>query len=215
MFSGIIEHLGVVAAVEPDASGKILTIESGPLAEEAIPGDSLAVNGVCLTALCVQDQCYRLQVVGETLSKTNLGELKKGDVVNLERPLKADGRLHGHWVLGHVDATTLVSAVQSRPEGVLMSFALNSGISPFLVPRGSVTIDGVSLTVAGLGQDGNSFSCALIGFTLEHTTLGQVKSGSKVNVETDIIGKYVVGARRAQGEGPKDISASRLRELGY
>ena len=213
MFSGIIEYLGTVSAAARLGGGKSFTIESGPLAEDARAGDSLAVNGVCLTATSVERGAIRVEAVTETLAKTNLGGLVVGGRVNLERPVAAGGRLHGHIVQGHVDSTTTVSAIRRLDESVLMEFALNDEIAPCIVGRGSVAVDGVSLTVARL--DEQSFTVSLIGFTLDHTTLGMCRIGDTLNVETDIIGKYVVAALERTRPAAGTLTEGKLRGWGY
>ena len=152
MFSGIIEYLGTISAVTAMGRGKKMAVEAGPLMQGVRPGDSIAVNGVCLTVTSVTEQALELEAAAETLSKTNLGELTAGNRVNLERPVPAGGRIHGHWVLGHVDSTTRIARIQRLPESLLMSFELNDEIRPFIVARGSVAVDGVSLTAARLDE---------------------------------------------------------------
>ena len=192
---------------------KTFAIETGPLSEDARPGDSLAVNGVCLTAIEVVSGGVTVEAVTETLEKTNLGGLTVGSKVNLERPLQAGGRLHGHMVQGHVDAATRVLRVKALQESKLIEFALNDEIAPFIVGRGSVAVDGVSLTVARL--DKRAFTVSAIGFTLSHTTLGLYRGGEVVNVETDIIGKYVVAALQRTSGAASEITEDKLRTWGY
>lgn len=213
MFSGIIEYLGAVSALGVIGGGRLLSIEAGALADGMSPGDSLCVNGVCLTATAIERQVVRLEAVSETLEKTNLGALKVGARVNLERPLTVAGRLHGHLVQGHVDATTTVVSVRRLSESVLMEFALGKQIAPFIVGRGSVAVDGVSLTVARLGE--GSFTVSLIGFTRSGTTLGMRSAGDIVNVETDIIGKYVVASLERARTAGVTLSEDKLRTWGY
>ena len=213
MFSGIIEYLGTLSAVASLGGGKRLDLEAGPLAAATRPGDSISVNGVCLTATAVQGSLIRAEAVTETLSKSNLGELGPGSRVNLERPLEAGGRIHGHWVLGHVDATARISRIEKLAESRLMSFELVEEIRPFIVPRASVAVDGVSLTVARLERE--VFTCSLIGFTLSHTTLGLSGVGQKVNIETDIIGKYVFSALGRLGLAGEKITEEKLRNWGF
>ena len=213
MFSGIIEYLGTVSAVTGMGRGKKMALEAGPLMHGMRPGDSIAVNGVCLTVISVTEQALEVEAAAETLSKTNLGELTGGSRVNLERPVPAGGRIHGHWVLGHVDSTTRVARIQRLPESLLMSFELNDEIKPFIVARGSVAVDGVSLTAARL--DESTFTCSLIGYTLSHTNLSVRGVGQRVNVETDIIGKYVVKALGKTMQGGGKITEDKLRNWGY
>jgi riboflavin synthase len=213
MFSGIIEYLGTVSALGKLGGGRSLAIEAGPLADGMKPGDSLAVNGVCLTATAVERELVRLEAVSETMQKTNLGALKVGAKVNLERALAVGGRLDGHIVQGHVDATTTVAGVHRLTESVLMEFALNEQIAPFIVGRGSVAVDGVSLTVARIGE--KSFTVSLVGFTWSQTTLGMRSSGDMVNVETDIIGKYVVASLERKSSAGQTLTEDKLRGWGY
>ena len=213
MFCGIIEYLGTVSSVRALGLGRSLTIEAGVLAAETRPGDSLAVNGVCLTATAVKGKLVETEAVAETLTKTNLGSLSSGSRVNLERPLAAGGRIHGHLVQGHVDTVTRVASLEKLPESVLIGFAITDEIRPFVVERGSVAVDGVSLSVARL--DESKFTCSLIGYTLEHTTLGQAGRGTLVNIETDIIGKYVMSALKRTGAAGAGISEEKLRGWGY
>jgi len=212
MFTGIIEHVGSVTAVTPAGGSKVLAIGAGALVEGVKPGDSIAVNGACLTVTGLRGGKIEVEATAETLEKTNLGGLAAGGRVNLERPLTADGRLHGHLVQGHVDTTTRVVDLKKGSEGVLASFSLPAELDKYIVPRGSVAVDGVSLTVARLARD--VFSCALINFTLKHTTLGRIKVGTEVNLETDIIGKYVAAALERL-ELPRNLSAVKLRDWGY
>lgn len=176
MFSGIIEHLGTVSAVTGMGQGKKMAIKAGHLVQGTRPGDSIAVNGVCLTVISVNESLLEVEAVAETLSKTNLGELTRGSRVNLERSLQAEGRIHGHWVLGHVDTATRIAGIQRLPESVLMSFEFNDEIRPFIMARGSIAVDGVSLTVARL--DESTFTCSLISYTLSHTNLGYGSSAT-------------------------------------
>ncbi len=213
MFSGIIEYLGIVSAVTGMGQGKKMAIEAGHLVQGTRPGDSIAVNGVCLTVISVNERVLEVEAVAETLSKTNLGELIRSSRVNLERPLQAEGRIHGHWVLGHVDTTTRIAGIQRLPESVLMSFELNDEIRPFIMARGSIAVDGVSLTVARL--DESTFTCSLISYTLSHTNLGKREVGQRVNIETDIIGKYVVRTLGRMGQGGSGITEDKLRNWGY
>lgn len=213
MFSGIIEYLGIVSAVTGMGQGKKMAIEAGHLIQGTRPGDSIAVNGVCLTVTSVNERVLEVEAVAETLSKTNLGELIRSSRVNLERPLQAEGRIHGHWILGHVDTTTRIAGIQRLPESVLMSFELNDEIRPFIMARGSIAVDGVSLTVARL--DESTFTCSLISYTLSHTNLGKREVGQRVNIETDIIGKYVVRTLGKIGQGGSGITEDKLRNWGY
>ena len=188
MFTGIVAHKGSVVDVADDAEVSRLTVEAGLLADLTV-GDSIAVNGVCLTAVAVQDSRIDVEVVRETLSRSNLGALQPGDPVNLERPMPAQGRFDGHIVQGHVDGVGTVSQVVSDGDDRRLTIRVPTGLARFIVEKGSITVDGVSLTVTGVGSD--QFEVALIPHTLEVTTLGLRKEGDPVNLEVDIIAKYV------------------------
>jgi riboflavin synthase len=188
MFTGIVAHKGSVVDVEDDALVRRLTVEAGLLADLTV-GDSIAVNGVCLTAVAVQDSRIDVEVVRETLSRSNLGAVQPGDPVNLERPMSAQGRFDGHIVQGHVDGVGTVSQVVSDGDDRRLTIRVPTGLARFIVEKGSITVDGVSLTVTGVGSD--QFEVALIPHTLEVTTLGLRKEGDPVNLEVDIIAKYV------------------------
>jgi len=188
MFTGIVAHKGTVVDVVDEAGVRRLTVEAGLLADLTV-GDSIAVNGVCLTAVAVQDSRIDVEVVRETLSRSNLGAVQPGDPVNLERPMSAQGRFDGHIVQGHVDGVGTVSQVVSDGDDRRLTIRVPTGLARFIVEKGSITVDGVSLTVTGVGSD--QFEVALIPHTLEVTTLGLRKEGDPVNLEVDIIAKYV------------------------
>ncbi len=188
MFTGIVAHKGSVVDVDDDAGVRRLTVEAGPLADLAV-GDSIAVNGVCLTAVAVQGSTIDLEVVHETLSRSSLGAIQAGDPVNLERPMPAQGRFDGHIVQGHVDGVGTVIGVANGGEERRLTIQVPAGMARFIVEKGSITVDGVSLTVSGVWSD--RFEVALIPHTLEVTTLGLRTEGDPVNLEVDVIAKYV------------------------
>lgn len=187
MFTGIVEQLGAVVGVDdlPDGRRLRLSVDGW----DGLPvGASVSVNGVCLTALEGVGG-VEFDVVPETLKRTNLGSLSPGDRVNLERAMPASGRFDGHVVQGHVDATGTVSSVRRDHDGVVMIIEADDEVLRYVVEKGSITVDGVSLTVAGLSE--GAFSVALIPHTLEVTTLGLRKAGDTVNLEVDVLAKYV------------------------
>ena len=188
MFTGLVEEKGTVAQVEQTADGARLRIESG-LAGRLGPGDSIAVNGVCLTAVDPANGSFTADVMNETLGKTTLGPLAAGDPVNLELPLRAGDPLGGHIVQGHVDGTGTVESVTEEGFSAVVRVATPAAILRYIAAKGSVAIDGVSLTVAELGD--GWFSVALIPETQERTTLGGLESGRSVNIEVDVLAKYV------------------------
>lgn len=192
MFTGLVEGLGRVAAVIAEPAGIRLVIEP-PAAmsagERCALGDSVAINGCCLTVVGLDAGMWAFQAGRETLSKTSLGGLQAGDQVNLERSLPVNGRLGGHFVQGHVDGVGAVDAIRHEGEWVHMTFRVPSSLTALMVPKGSVAVDGVSLTLVNV--EAERFSIALIPHTLEETTLGRRQVGDPVNIETDILGKYV------------------------
>ncbi len=188
MFTGLIADLGSVSGVERDGEGATLQIASA-LAGELREGDSIAVNGVCLTATEVGADGFRAQAMLETLERSSLGELEAGSRVNLELALRAGERLGGHVVQGHVDGTGTVAGVREEGFSRVLSFAVEARLARYLVEKGSVAVDGVSLTVSALEDDG--FSVSLIPETLRRTSLGELAQGAIVNIEVDILAKHV------------------------
>jgi riboflavin synthase len=196
MFTGIIEEVGRLAEVKPMAGGYRVRIESS-MADGLRPGDSVAVSGACLTALVVSQGEIHADIGPETARVTTLGSLARGQRVNLERSLRFDGRLGGHFVLGHVDGVGVVEEVRPEGESHWITVSYPPSLAPLFIRKGSVTVDGVSLTVAGL--DDRRFDLQIIPYTWDHTTLGAVKAGDKVNLECDVLGKYVVRAAEIAG----------------
>jgi riboflavin synthase len=188
MFTGLIADLGSVTALEQNGAGATLRIRTR-LAGELSEGDSIAVNGVCLTATRVSDGSFEAETVSETLRRSSLGGLRSGAQVNLELPLRAEDRLGGHVVQGHVDGTGTVSAIRKEGSARVLTIALDPALERYLVEKGSVTLDGVSLTVSRLDEHG--FAVSLIAETLKRTNLGTLAEGALVNVEVDILAKHV------------------------
>ncbi|HEY5261638.1 MAG TPA: riboflavin synthase [Solirubrobacteraceae bacterium] len=188
MFTGLIADLGSVSSVERDADGATLEISTS-LAGEISEGDSVAVNGVCLTATSVHDGRFSAQAMEETLRRSSLEALQVGSPVNLELALRVDGRLGGHIVQGHVDGTGTVEGVHEEGFAWVLSIGSPHELTNYLVNKGSVAVDGVSLTVSELRDDG--FSVSLIPETLTRTNLGGAQAGDRVNIEVDILAKHV------------------------
>jgi riboflavin synthase len=188
VFTGLIADLGRVRECHRDGDGARLRIES-PLAEGLAEGDSVAVNGVCLTATAVDGDSFCAQAMLETLERSSLGALDTGSEVNLELSLRAADRLGGHVVQGHVDGTGVVSAVREEGFSRVLDIDLAPALARYLVEKGSVAVDGVSLTVSAVHDDG--FSVSLIPETLRRTNLGRVGEGSLVNIEVDVLAKHV------------------------
>jgi riboflavin synthase len=188
MFTGLIEATGVVESVEPIDTGRAMHVTTS-LAGELSNGDSIAVSGVCLTVTGRTASGFSATVSPETLRVTTLGETPAGARVNLERPLKYDGRVGGHFVLGHVDGVGSVVSVVLDGECYWLEVDVPASLSGYLIPKGSIAVDGVSLTIAAL--EGARVRIQIIPFTWTHTSLSALTSGDRVNVETDVIGKYV------------------------
>lgn len=188
MFTGIIESLGTVKEIQADQGNLQFFIESD-ISDELKIDQSISHNGVCLTVVGVENQVHQVTAIKETLEKSNLKALKVGDCVNLERCMQIGGRLDGHIVQGHVDQTAICTAVEAQDGSSLLTFEYDSGLGNLTVEKGSVTVNGISLTVVNSTRDG--FSVAIIPYTLAHTNLKHLEIGSTVNLEFDIIGKYV------------------------
>jgi riboflavin synthase len=184
MFTGLVEQMGEVCK-----AGTRLAV-STPLAAELERGDSIAVNGVCLTAVAIADGTFEADVMEETLARSSLGRLREGDRVNLELALRVGDRLGGHFVQGHVDATGAVESVEQREHSRVVRIAAPPEVLRYVVEKGSIAVDGVSLTVTDV--DGDGFAVSLIPETLERTTLGSVQPGDAVNLEADMLAKYAV-----------------------
>lgn len=212
MFTGIVERMGTVLAAQAVTGGRRLRIDAGEVAEGVTRGASVAVGGVCLTVTEVAGTALDFDVIAETLARSTLGSLRVGDRVNLERALRVGDRLDGHFVQGHVDGTATVERVESGAREWVLWLSPESRLSAFLVAKGSVAIEGVSLTIAAVR--GGSFSVALIPTTVERTTLGELRPGQRVNIETDILTRTIVHRLgEVLGKGP--LSLATLREAGF
>lgn len=189
MFTGLVEALGTVRDLRPDDAGRQLTVAVPEIAGQLHLGESVSINGACLTVVARDEESCRFQLSPETLARTNLGELRIGDRVNLERALRVGDRLGGHLVQGHIDGVGRIAKRKNDGEWVVMEFICPPELAAQMVSKGSVAVDGVSLTVVDVGAD--RFSVALIPHTLAQTTLGFKGPGAVVNLETDLLGKYV------------------------
>jgi riboflavin synthase len=188
MFTGLIEAVGTVAGLKPAAGGFRIRIRTS-LAPALTPGDSLAVNGVCLTVVTVDGGEVHADIGPETAHVTTLGSLRQDLSVNLERPMTADGRVGGHFVQGHVDGTGVVDEIRADGDSHWLTLSFDRSLAPYLIRKGSIAVDGVSLTVAGLGA--TVFDVMIIPFTWANTALSSLKVNDRVNLECDMIGKYV------------------------
>jgi len=189
MFTGIIETIGTITQVADSNLGRTLSIECPSIMAGVKIGDSIAVNGTCLTAIEISASGFVAEAVSETLDKTSTGRLAEGNRVNLERPMLANGRFDGHIVQGHVDGTGQVLDVIGEGDGVRITISMPSHLARYLVDKGSVTVDGISLTIAALGEE--SFQIALIPHTLSQTVMSDRRPGDLINLEVDVIAKYV------------------------
>jgi len=189
LFTGLVEALGRVERVDEEGSGRRLRLIWPGLPASLTLGESVAVNGCCLTVVAAEGEAFDVQAGPETLLRTNIGARKPGDPANLERSLRVGDRLGGHFVQGHVDATAAL--VERRPDGEweFLAFRLDPAWTPLMVPKGSIAVDGVSLTLVDVGPDG--FSIMLIPHTLAVTTLGTLRPGDRVNIEADMLAKHV------------------------
>lgn len=189
MFTGLVEALGRVERTDEEGSGCRLMIRWPGLGAPPAIGESVAVNGCCLTAVAAEPERFTVQAGPETLLRTNLGEKRAGDPVNLERPLRVGDRLGGHFVQGHIDTTARLRERRHEGQWEFLAFAIEPAWTPLMVAKGSIAVDGVSLTLVDVAADG--FSVMLIPHTLAVTTLGTLRPGDRVNVETDILAKHV------------------------
>lgn len=189
MFTGIVEEMGIVKSVQRGAVSSFVEIKAETVLSDAHIGDSIAVNGVCLTVTDITADSFRADVMNETLKRSSLGDLRQGSNVNLERAMSANGRFGGHIVSGHIDGTGTITDIKKDGIAVWYTITTSSEILRYIVEKGSVAIDGISLTVADVSD--SDFKISVIPHTAAQTVLGFKKSGDIVNIENDIIGKYV------------------------
>lgn len=212
MFTGIIEELAIVVSLQREANVARLSLQATLVRDGLQVGDSLATNGVCLTVEKIETTQLRLTMMPETLRRSTLGQLSPGQQVNLERALRADGRLGGHILSGHVDGEATLLRISGSGEERIYRFSLPADIARFVAPRGSIAIDGISLTVIDVNEA--DFSVSLIRHTMSATTLSAAQVGAKVNLEVDMLARYIDRLLTAQGKAPS-LTLERLRELGY
>lgn len=216
MFTGIIEGLGRVEAIRVAGEGGRLRVDLGPLADGVKLGDSVAVDGACLTVAALGGSAAEFDVSAETLRRTTLGALRAGRAVNLERALRAGDRLGGHFVLGHVDGTGVIERLDTAPGQTTLGIQAPPEVVGQLILKGSVAVDGISLTIAELAAD--RFAIAVIPHTLDHTTLRSKVVGARVNLETDVLGKYVLrflAGLKSGTESKAGITQAFLAEHGF
>jgi riboflavin synthase len=212
MFTGLIEETGAVAWVRRSQSFQQLGIRAATVLAELRVGDSVSIDGVCQTVVAIDAGVFMVESVAETLHRTTLGRLTVGQAVNLERALRADGRLGGHLVLGHVDGVGAITALAPQAESWVLRVAPPPALDRFIAAKGSVAIDGISLTVAEVQADG--FAVAVIPHTFHHTTLAQRRAGDPVNLEVDVVARYLDRLLSAQAPAG-GLTLADLRRMGY
>ena len=212
MFTGIIEEIGSIDSIIDKPLGMRFKISAIKIMEDLKIGDSIAVNGVCLTVMNRNDNSFFLDIVDETLEKSNLGDLKKGDGVNLERSLKVSDRFGGHIVQGHIETIGVILDKQKKDDGALVSIGLDPEWMRYCIPKGSIAIDGISLTIAKI--EANIIKVAVIPHTLKNTTLGKKNKSDTLNIETDIIGKYVTNLLSFDEDDP-EIDMGMLKAIRH
>ena len=216
MFTGIVEEVGTLQALQKGAHSAALTIRAEKILSDLHVGDSIAVNGVCLTATAFTPENFTADVMHETLDRTGLAALKPGSHVNLERAMAANGRFGGHIVAGHVDGVGRIAHIQRDDNAIWYTIKAGENVLRYVVEKGSITIDGISLTVARVDRD--SFAISAIPHTVAVTVLRERRVGDSVNLETDIIGKYVeklLQPRKAEGSAPSPITRDFLSRYGF
>ena len=214
MFTGIIEEIGIIARVDRTPRAARLTIAGQVIFSDLKLGDSVSVNGVCLTAASISDETFTADVMPETLDRSALGALGPGSRVNLERALPANGRLGGHIVMGHIDDTGKVANVRRDDNAIWIRIKADAALLRYIIPKGSIAIDGISLTVAQVDESG--FSVSIIPHTADLTTLAKRRPGDAVNLEVDLVGKYVERLLTPQEPGaPPGITADFLTRHGF
>jgi riboflavin synthase len=213
MFTGLVEAICRVSSARRSGGGMVLSVDLGSLAEGSKIGDSIAINGVCLTVTGLRGSIADFDVSGETLARTTLGGLKPESEVNAERAMKASDRFGGHFVAGHIDGVATIKSVKKDGQFADMRFAADAELLGQMVVKGSVAVDGISLTIAGMDESG--FSVALIPETLKKTTLGKVKIGDKVNIEIDIITKMVKKQLEKILPQEQKLTVEKLKQMGF
>jgi riboflavin synthase len=214
MFTGIIEEIGKISSIHPIAGGRRIKISSSKIVDDISVDDSICVSGVCLTAIKVEDDGFWVDAVGATLEKTTFTKMQLSALVNLERSLKLNDRLGGHFVQGHTNGIGTILEINKLGENYFLKINVDESLKKYLIEEGSITIDGVSLTIAEL--DGLKVGISLIPHTWQNTSLQQKKIGDKVNVETDVLAKYIEKLVRKNGTDDNiNITENWLKELGY
>ena len=220
MFTGIVEEIGVIVKITRGAHSGQMVVQAKMILEDCKIGDSISINGACLTVVAVNANNFAVDVSPETLRRTNLGDLTSGSKVNLERSLRLQDRLGGHLVLGHVDEVGVISRLQDEDTATLMQITVSHEAMRYIVQKGSICVNGVSLTISNLSA--NAFEVSLIPYTKSVTTLGEKKTNDRVNIEVDILGRYVerllsqnLSFGQELSPGSENINMEFLREHGF
>ncbi|MBN1492589.1 MAG: riboflavin synthase [Candidatus Omnitrophica bacterium] len=214
MFTGIIQTIGTIDAISQNGSVTDLSIRvKNDFTAGLALGDSIAINGTCLTVVRFDEDSFSVQIVDATKKTTTLGKLSKGAVVNLEKALAANGRLDGHFVQGHVDGVGVVKAIDKRTKAIWLTIAVDKGLMQYMIDKGSVAIDGISLTIQEI--EGAIFSVAIIPHTFAVTNLSTKKVGDIINIETDLLGKYVISYLSKAKGNKESLTVDKLRENGF
>ena len=207
MFTGIIEGLGTISGVRPAGQGKRLSVEADFTLDQTKIGDSIAVNGACLTVINICAKQFEVDLSPETLATSTFDQARRGDRVNLERALRLSDRIDGHLVSGHIDGTGMIKSKEKQGNAIMVTFTVPEALTRYMIHKGSVAVDGVSLTINAC--DTNSFAVSIIPYTADITTVGLKQKGDAVNIETDMIGKFVEQFTRGKAtRDPKETSAS-------
>lgn len=213
MFTGIIEEIGKVKSTNQQPNSLVLTIDAKKMLKDIHLGDSIAVNGVCLTVVSFTSSSFTVDVMPETVKATNIQSLQIGSPVNLERAMSANGRFGGHFVSGHVDGTGKIIRKHTKANAVYYDISVSEQISHYCIPKGSITIDGISLTIFGLEH--NQVTISIIPHTLEQTILGFKKENDIVNIENDLIGKYIIHRLSSNTGSKSSITTEFLQQHGF
>lgn len=211
MFTGIIEEIGVIKSIKSIGSGKRITIECTEILKDSKVDDSISVNGICQTIVRIDNKCFEFDSVEETLKKTTIKYWTENYKVNLERALKLSDRLGGHFVLGHVDTVGRISNIRDLASSKLFEISYPSEYNKYVIPKGSITINGISLTIAESNE--RAFEVSIIPHTINKTTLKDIKIGDFVNLEFDVIGKYI--EKLLKNNSSSNLTLDKLEEMGY
>lgn len=213
MFTGIIEEIGKIVSIRKGAKSAVLAIEGPFVLQDAKVGDSIAVNGICLTATTIAGNVFTADVMAETMRRTALGNLRVGSPVNLERAMAANGRFGGHIVSGHIDGTGTITDMRQEENAVWVTIAADASIMRYIIEKGSIAIDGISLTVAAVSE--KDFQVSVIPHTRQETTLLTKKAGDLVNLENDVVGKYVEHLMRLDAHEGKSSQSESHVDMGF